>query len=105
MPTREIAGKTVEFDEEGFMANPAEWNEDIAAVLADEIGISELTNRHWDVINFTRQDFQDKGEPPTLRRITKQSGVPTKELYKLFPKGPAKKVARISGLGKPTGCI
>lgn len=105
MSTREIAGKTVEFNEEGFMVNPNDWTKEIAEVLAQESGITELSDRHWIVINFSRSDFQEKGEAPTLRRITKSGGVPTKEVYKLFPKGPAKKVARISGLGKPTGCI
>ncbi|MGD9369543.1 MAG: TusE/DsrC/DsvC family sulfur relay protein [Desulfobacteraceae bacterium] len=105
MSAKEIAGKTIEFDEEGFMVNPDDWNKDIAAVLAQEVGINELNDRHWTVIQFCRSDFQEKGEAPTLRRITKAGGVPTKELYKLFPKGPAKKVAFVSGLGKPTGCI
>ena len=105
MATREIAGKTVEFDEEGFMVNPNDWSEDIAAELAKEIGIDELTDGHWKVIEFSRSDFVEKGEAPSLRRITKAGGVSTKELYNLFPKGPAKKVALVSGLGKPTGCI
>ena len=64
-----------------------------------------LTDLHWTVIKFCRDDFEAQGDAPTLRRITKVGGVPTKELYKLFPKGPAKKVALVSGLGKPTGCI
>ena len=105
MSTRQINGQTVDFDEEGFMTNPDDWNKEIATVLADEAGIDALNDRHWQVIEFCRQDFEEKGEAPSLRRITKAGGVPTKELYKLFPKGPAKKVARISGLGKPTGCI
>jgi len=105
MPVREIAGKSVEFDSEGFMANPDDWTKDIAAELAKEIGLGELTDRHWAVIAFSRADFKANGAAPTLRRITKESGVPTKELYKLFPKGPAKKVALVSGLSKPTGCI
>lgn len=95
----------VQFDDEGFMTDPSEWNEEIAKVLAKEEGIDELTDRHWAVIKFVRDDFDKTGTPATLRRITKQSGVNTKELYALFPKGPAKKVARISGLGKPKGCI
>ena len=95
----------VTFDAEGFMTDPSAWNREIAAVLAAEEGIEALTDRHWAVIDFVRNDFGATGEPPTLRRITKQSGVATKELYALFPKGPAKKVARISGLGKPKGCI
>jgi TusE/DsrC/DsvC family sulfur relay protein len=105
MPIREIAGKTVEVDGEGFLVNPNDWTKEMAAILAQEEGIDQLTEQHWQVIDFSRADFAAKGEAPTLRRITKEGGVPTKELYQLFPKGPAKKVARISGLGKPTGCI
>ena len=105
MSTREIAGKVVEFDEEGFMVNPDEWTEAIAEALARDIGLDTLEVSHWRVINFCRSDFKETGEAPTLRRITKVGGVPTKELYQLFPKGPAKKVALVSGLGKPHGCI
>ena len=105
MTTREIAGKTVEFDKEGFMSNPADWNRDIATVLAQEIGIAELSEGHWKVIDFCRKDFNEKGEAPSFRRLKKAGGIPTKELYQLFPKGPAKKVALVSGLGKPKGCI
>ncbi len=95
----------VNFDAEGFMTDPNEWTREIAMLLAKEEGIDELTDRHWAVIDFVRDDFSKTGNPPTLRRITKQSDVGTKELYQLFPKGPAKKVARIAGLGKPKGCI
>ena len=105
MAIREIAGKEIEFDEEGFMANSDEWDKDVAVVLATDIGIDPLTDRHWQVIDFCRSDYQTQGDAPTLRRITKEAGVPTKELYKLFPKGPAKKVAYVSGLGKSSGCI
>lgn len=105
MTVRELAGTEIIFDEEGFMADPNQWNEEIAEQLAAEIGISPLTAEHWRVIEFCRADFQEMGEPPTLRRITTKGGVPTKTLYQLFPKGPAKKVAYVSGLQKPTGCI
>ena len=105
MTTREIAGKEIGFDDEGFMANPDDCNRDVAVALAEELGINPLTDRHWAVIDFCREDFNSQGDAPTLRRITTQAGVPTKEIYKLFPKGPAKKVAYVSGLGKPTGCI
>lgn len=105
MTTREIAGKTIHFDDTGFMADPNEWDKEIAEALANEIGITPLTLDHWKVIEFCRSDYQEKGEAPTLRRITKAGGVNTKLLYQLFPKGPAKKVAYVSGLKKPTGCI
>lgn len=105
MAVREVAGKQIEFDEEGFMAKSDQWDKDVATALAADIGVEPLTERHWQVIDFCRSDYQAQGDAPTLRRITKEAGVPTKELYKLFPKGPAKKVAYVSGLGKPSGCI
>jgi tRNA 2-thiouridine synthesizing protein E len=105
MTTRTIAGKTIQVNEEGFMTNPAEWSQDIATVLAQEEGVGELTPAHWKVIDFCRVDAKATGKSPTLRRITANAGVNTKDLFALFPKGPAKKVARISGLGKPEGCV
>ena len=105
MSTRDIAGKTIEFDEEGFMEEFSQWDKEVAETLAGEVGITPLTDRHWSVIELCRADFESTGEAPTLRRITSEARVPTKELHKLFPKGPAMKVAYISGLKKPTGCI
>ena len=105
MSTREVAGKIVEVNEEGFMTDHQQWNKEIAIELAHEIGLDELSLEHWQVIDFVRADYEQSGEVPTLRRITKAGGVPTKAIYQLFPKGPAKKVAYIAGLTKPTGCI
>ena len=105
MATREIAGKTVQVNEEGFLTNPSEWTKEIAVELAKEEGIEELTEAHWKVIDFSRESASTSGSSPTLRGITSGSGVTTKELFSLFPKGPAKKVAKIAGLGKPEGCV
>ena len=105
MATRDIAGTTVQVNEEGFMTNPGEWNKDIAVELAKEEGIVELSPAHWQVIDFCRQTAASSGKAPTLRTITNGAGVSTKDLFSLFPKGPAKKVAKISGLGKPEGCV
>jgi tRNA 2-thiouridine synthesizing protein E len=102
MLTKEL---NVSFDAEGFMTDPNQWTPEIAAALAEEEGIPTLTDRHWQVINFVRKETASAGEFPTLRGITKRSGVETKELYELFPKGPAKKIARIAGYPKPKGCI
>ncbi len=87
------------------MTNPAEWTKEIAVELVKEEGIAELTPAHWKIVDFCRQSAKDTGKAPTLRAITSGSGVSTKDLFALFPKGPAKKVARISGLGKPEGCV
>jgi tRNA 2-thiouridine synthesizing protein E len=106
MPTRTICGVTVQVNDEGFMTNPAEWNKDIAAELAKEEGIPELTDAHWKIIDYCRQTAATTGgKAPTLRQITGGTGVTTKELFALYPKGPAKKVAKVAGLGKPEGCV
>ncbi|MCK5571129.1 MAG: TusE/DsrC/DsvC family sulfur relay protein [Bacteroidetes bacterium] len=105
MATAVLDGKTIDFDADGHMANRSEWTEEIARDLARQEGIEELTERHWLVINFMRKEFEAKGDAPSIRKLTKESGVGTKELYQLFPKGPAKKSAKIAGLPKPKGCI
>jgi TusE/DsrC/DsvC family sulfur relay protein len=105
MVTKTIGGKTVQVNEEGFMTNPNEWTRDMAVELAREEGIDELTPAHWKIIDFCRQSGVSSGKSPTIRQITTGAGVSTKDLFALFPKGPAKKVAKISGLGKPEGCV
>ncbi|MBI3586367.1 MAG: TusE/DsrC/DsvC family sulfur relay protein [Ignavibacteriales bacterium] len=105
MTTVATETKTLERDADGHIKNISDWNEQIANALALEEGIPVLTERHWAVINFMRKEFQEKGDAPSIRRLTKESGVETKELYALFPKGPAKKAAKIAGLPKPKGCI
>lgn len=105
MPSKTLAGKTVEVTEEGFLVNPSDWTEEMAAELAKEEGINELTDMHWKVIRFMREEFQKSGQIPTIRKIKNAGGVPIKDLYQLFPDGPAKKAAKIAGLGKPQGCV
>jgi tRNA 2-thiouridine synthesizing protein E len=96
--------ETVKFDKDGYMENAHAWTPEIAYAIAAREGLT-LTDRHWVVINFARKEFETNGEAPTLRRITKMSGVDTKEIYQLFPGGPAKMAAKVAGLKKPTGCI
>jgi TusE/DsrC/DsvC family sulfur relay protein len=105
MASKTYAGKTVEVDEEGFLVNSDDWTEEMAPELAKEVGINELNDTHWKVIRFLRNDFKEKGQIPSIRRIKNAGGVPTKDVYDAFPNGPAKKAAMISGLGKPQGCV
>lgn len=104
MATTTIAGHEVTVDDEGFMADPTQWSEDMAPALAEAIGI-ELTDEHWQVIRFLREDFAAQGETPTIRRVSTAGGVDTKRLFQLFPKKPAKKMSYIAGLPKPHGCV
>jgi dissimilatory sulfite reductase related protein len=102
---KEILGKSLAIDADGNLVNLQDWNEEIASELAKEEGIETLTEKHWKVINYMRKVYAESGDAPSIRKLTKESGVDTKELYALFPKGPAKKAARIAGLPKPKGCI
>lgn len=104
MPVITIAERDVHVDAEGFLTEYDEWTEELASQLAHNIGI-ELTDAHWQVIKFLRADFRERGQTPTLRRVTVAGGVPTKDLFTLFPKKPAKKMAYIAGLPKPQGCV
>lgn len=104
MSTVELLGKNIELDEDGYLKNSSDWSEDVAKELAREEGI-DLTERHWIIIKVMRKEYLEKGDAPSVRRLTRESGVPIKELYELFPKGPAKKAARIAGVPKPTGCV
>ena len=100
-----IADAPVDVDAEGFMTDPEQWNEQIAEAIAAENGIPELTDRHWLVVRFMRDRYLQSGAAPSIRSLGKESGVPVKELYQLFPKGPAKLAAKIGGIPKPKGCI
>ncbi len=105
MPVTTIDTTEVHVDDEGFMTEYDEWNEDLATRLASNIGIDALTDDHWKAIEFLREDYAAQGETPTLRRVSTLAGIPTKQLFELFPKKPAKKMAYVAGLPKPVGCI
>ena len=100
-----LAGAPVELDAEGFFAHPEQWSEEMAPDIARANGIEELTPAHWQVIRFMRNTYLETGSAPSVRALGKTSGVPVKELYRLFPKGPAKLAAKIAGVPKPHGCI
>jgi tRNA 2-thiouridine synthesizing protein E len=105
MPIVSYAGREVDVNEEGFFVDPAQREEAMAPEIARAEGIPELTEDHWRVVKFMRAEFAEKGTGPTVRVLGKTSGVSIKELYHLFPKGPAKIAAKIAGIPKPRGCI
>lgn len=104
MTTTMLTGVAVRLDAEGFFEDPSQWTRDMATEMATADGMT-LTDRHWQVIEFMRREFAEKGTGPTVRVLGKASGVSVKELYELFPKGPAKTAARLAGIPKPKGCI
>jgi dissimilatory sulfite reductase related protein len=105
MPTKVYAGTEVSVNDEGFFTDPQQWREDMAPGIAAEVGIGTLTEPHWQVVKFMRHEYAEKCTGPSVRALSKTSGVSIKELYELFPKGPAKLAAKIAGIPKPRGCI
>ena len=102
--TTTILDHVLDVDAEGFLQKPEQWTEEIGLAIAAEAGIT-LTDAHWTVIRFMRDRYLATGTAPTIRTLGKESGVSVKELYQLFPKGPAKLAAKIGGIPKPHGCI
>ena len=107
----EVNGKTYETDEEGYLTDINEWNEDVAKILAEQENIN-MSEQHWEVINFLREYYNEYQIAPAVRVLTKAIGKQlgeekgnSKYLYELFPYGPAKQACKIAGLPKPTGCV
>ena len=105
MPTIEIENQIFEVDGDGFLANPEIWNKEVAQLIANYDGIGEMGDKHWAIVNVIRKNYEDKGMAPMIRTICKETGVRLREIYELFPLGPARGACRVAGLPKPDGCV
>ncbi len=105
MPVITLAGKQFEVDEDGFIQDPAGWDDAIARALAAQEGIIELTDEHWKIIRYLRNYYLQFGVAPMIRKLCKETGFQLKYIYQLFPTGPAKGACKLAGLPKPTGCV
>jgi len=105
MPQKQYGTAAVDVDEEGFLTDSSQWTREIAAAIAKEEGVAELTPAHWKVIEYMQKEFRENGQVPSIRKLNKSGIISTKELYALFPGGPAKKAAKIAGMKKPEGCV
>jgi len=105
MPTMNIDDKSFEVDGDGFLSDPYLWNEEVAILIAKYDGITEMTEKHWAIVNFIRRNWEQKGMAPMIRLICQTTGVKLKEIYQLFPLGPARGACRVAGLPKPDGCV
>ena len=100
-----VQDSQIEIDEDGFIQEPTKWNPSVAAALAATEGITELSERHWQLINYLRDHYQKFGIAPMIRKMCKEVGMKLNEVYELFPTGPAKGACKAAGLPKPTGCV
>jgi tRNA 2-thiouridine synthesizing protein E len=105
MPTFEYGGVALAVDEDGFMQEPDKWNQAVAAALATTEGVHALSDNHWKVVNYLREYYLQFGVAPMIRKLCKQTGFSLKEIYEMFPSGPAKGACKVAGLPKPTGCV
>ena len=105
MPTIEIEGRAFEVDGDGFLSDPHIWNEEVATLIAKYDGIEEMNDKHWAIVNIIRKNWEEKGMAPMVRTICKETGVRLREIYELFPLGPARGACRVAGLPKPDGCV
>jgi len=105
MPTLEIEDKIFEVDGDGFLANPEIWNKEVARLIAKSDGIEDMNDKHWSIVNIIRRNYEEKGMAPMIRTICKETGLRLREIYQLFPLGPARGACRVAGLPKPDGCV
>ena len=105
MPIVDLSGVQVDVDEDGFIQDPACWNETVAVAIARAEDVEVLGEDHWKVIKYLRDYYQQFGIAPMIRKLCKETGYDLKTIYELFPSGPAKGACKIAGLPKPTGCV
>lgn len=105
MATFEIDGKAFDVDGDGFLTDPKIWNDDVAKLFAKSDGIEELTDKHWAIVRIIRRNFEEKGNAPMIRTICQETGLKLREIYELFPLGPARGACKVAGLPKPDGCV
>ncbi|HBC91718.1 MAG TPA: sulfurtransferase TusE [Pelotomaculum sp.] len=100
-----VGGREIELDEDGFLVDFEDWTEDVAGVLASKEEIDELTERHWRVVQYLRDYYKEFQVAPMIRKLCKDTGLTLKQIYDLFPAGPARGACKIAGLPKPAGCV
>ena len=105
MATVSLAGKDVDIDEDGFIQDPEVWDESLAQALAETEGVSAMTDEHWTIVKYLRNYYLEFGVAPMIRKLVKETKTPLKQIYELFPSGPAKGACKVAGLPKPTGCV
>ncbi len=100
-----LGGKSIEIDEDGFIQDPSAWDEAVARDLAKTEGVEAMSEDHWKLVNYLRDYYLKFGIAPMIRKLCKETGFPLKQIYELFPSGPAKGACKVAGLPKPTGCV
>jgi dissimilatory sulfite reductase related protein len=105
MTQLKVRDQALDLDEDGFIQQPEKWDKDVALALAETEGVNELTEKHWQLVNYLRDYYMKFGVAPMIRKVCKDNNMKLTEIYSLFPSGPAKGACKVAGLPKPTGCV
>jgi TusE/DsrC/DsvC family sulfur relay protein len=105
MPMVNLGGKQMEIDEDGFIQDPALWDDNVANDLAKTEGVENMSEEHWKLVKYLRDYYLKFQIAPMVRKLCKETGFDLKKVYDLFPSGPAKGACKVAGLPKPTGCV
>jgi tRNA 2-thiouridine synthesizing protein E len=101
-----INGETLETDDQGYLLEP-DYRDEVVQAIARAEGLT-LTDDHWTVVRYLRDEYRENGHTPNFRNLLKGlaevlPGCDSKSLYDLFPVGPAKQGAKVAGLPQPLG--
>lgn len=105
MPRVILRGIEIELDEDGFMQEPDKWSRALAEELAKSENAYPMDENHWKIVDYIRAYYLKFGVAPPIRMVVKKTGIEMKQIYQLFPSGPARGACKVAGLPKPTGCI
>jgi dissimilatory sulfite reductase related protein len=105
MPKAVLGGIDIELDEDGFIQEPDKWSKVLAEELAKTENAYPMNENHWKIVDFLRDYYLKFGVAPPIRMVVKKTGIDLKQIYELFPGGPAKGACKVAGLPKPTGCV
>lgn len=73
-----------EFDDDGFLADGAQWTPALAEQLARRAGIDELSDKHWEVIHLVRERYHAIGALPVMRLVCRAAGLDRNDAHRLF---------------------
>ncbi|TFG88863.1 MAG: TusE/DsrC/DsvC family sulfur relay protein [Gemmatimonadales bacterium] len=105
MEMKQLGGKMLEIDEDGLIQDLASWDEAVAKDLALTESVADMSPDHWKLVKYVRDYYLQFNMAPMVRKLCKETGFPLKQIYELFPSGPAKGACKVAGLPKPTGCV
>ena len=105
MASLPVGDLLLELDPEGYLRDPEQWNEHVADALAVTVGVTVLTERHWLVVHALRSYWLEYAAAPAVRQLCRQTRLTLREIYELFPTGPARGACKVAGLPHPNGCV